>query len=154
MILFALMLGLPGQAPSTPEGSYAELNRDALSHASSLSIDTILSGLRATETGGRDVRGDAGRAIGPYQIHRAYFDDSGVQGTYSDCRDPEFARRVVLAYWKRWCPDALENCDAQILARVHNGGPRGASKAGTLAYWRKFEQQLILASARSWRVRD
>jgi len=99
--------------------------------------------------GGRGASGDGGRALGPYQIHYAYFRDSGVEGRYADCRDPEFSRRVVIAYWQRWCPEALERCDAEVLARVHNGGPRGARKACTLGYWRKVERRLLAASERS-----
>lgn len=111
------------------------------------SLDSILAAIRRAESdgcaqGGRWAVGDEGRAIGPYQIHRAYFQDAGVPGRYEDCRAREFARGVVLAYWQRWCPAALERCDAEVLARVHNGGPDGARKAHTLAYWRKVESLL------------
>lgn len=110
-------------------------------------LDEILDAIRAVETGGeagdgQRASGDGGRAIGPYQIHRGCFQDAGVAGRYEDCRDPEFARRVVIAYWQRWCPKALERRDAEILARVHNGGPKGAGKDATLAFWRKVEQRL------------
>lgn len=140
-LLIALLLGLSGSAPAAP-------------HEAACSIDSILDAIRATESGGLEdggsaAAGDGGRAIGPFQIHRAYFLDAGVPGQYSDCRDGDSARRVVLAYWKRWCPDALERCDAEVLARVHNGGPHGARKASTLAYWRKVEQQLAAASPRA-----
>ena len=110
-------------------------------------LDDLLSAIRITESGGqadggRAAIGDGGLALGPYQIHRAYFVDSGVAGTYEDCRDEAFARRVVIAYWKRWCPAALEQLDAEVLARIHNGGPNGARKDKTLAYWRKVERRL------------
>jgi hypothetical protein len=119
----------------------------ARERSSKESLDAILAAIRSTETGGQQDEGsgaigDGGRAIGPYQIHRAYFIDAGVEGRYEDCRDGEFSRRVVIAYWRRWCPDALERCDAEVLARVHNGGPRGASKCQTLRYWRKVERRL------------
>lgn len=79
--------------------------------------------------------GDGGRAIGLYQIHRSYWQDSGVPGTWEDCRDPAYARRVVLAYWKRHCPGALKRGDVEVLSRVHNGGPRGHRKRITASYW-------------------
>ncbi|HUR27171.1 MAG TPA: hypothetical protein VM509_03225 [Planctomycetota bacterium] len=149
-ILAALVLGLfalDGEASACAGAAGARVEAPAQP-----TLGAILDAIRCAETGGqphggRDATGDRGRAIGPFQIHRAYFLDSGVDGRYEDCREPEFARRVVLAYWKRWCPDALERCDAEVLARVHNGGPKGAERSGTLAYWRKIEQRL---AARTW----
>ena len=156
MILFAVLLGMPGPARSIPVGSYADLTREAATLECGWSIDAILDGLRSTETGkckqgGIGARGDHGRALGPYQIHRSYFDDARIPGTYAECSHPEFSRRVVLAYWKRWCPEALERCDAEVLVRIHNGGPGGLRKSGTLAFWNKVEQQLIADSSRFWR---
>jgi hypothetical protein len=156
MILFAVLLGLPGPARSIPPGSYAERTREAATLDCGWSIDAILDGLRATETGkckqgGRDALGDHGRALGPYQIHRSYFADARLPGGYAECGNPEFSRRVVLAYWKRWCPEALERCDAEVLVRIHNGGPGGLRKSSTIAFWHKVEQQLIADSARFWR---
>ena len=43
----------------------------------------------------------------------------------------------MLAYWRRYCPTAMAAGDAEVLARVHNGGPRGNRKAATAAYWRR-----------------
>jgi predicted chitinase len=65
-----------------------------------------------------------------------------VPGRYEDCRDASYARAVAVAYWQRWCPDALAEVDAETLARVHNGGPRGMRKSATLAYWRKVSAAL------------
>lgn len=157
MLLFVLLLGLPATARALPAHRVTESVVTSSTVVPRFSLDAILEALRTTETGGqvnggRDATGDGGRAIGPYQIHRPYFLDSGIAGRYEDCRDPEFARRVVIAYWKRWCPDALERCDAQVLARVHNGGPRGARKSSTLPYWRKVELRLISASSPSGRA--
>ena len=156
MLRFALLLGLAGLFPVGPGEPFTEKAPEATSMSSgapSFALDEILAALRATESGGqrnggRDAIGDGGRAIGPYQIHRAYFSDSGVAGRYEDCRDPEFARSVVIAYWQRWCPAALARCDAEVLVRVHNGGPRGAQKASTLAHWRKAESALAAARPR------
>lgn len=111
------------------------------------SIHEILDAIRTIETGGerkggQDMIGDNGRSIGPYQIQRDYWIDAGLPGRYEDCHDPDYARRVVLAYWRRYCPDALERCDAEILARTHNGGPRGPRKECTLRHWRRIEREL------------
>ena len=115
------------------------------------SLDRVLDAIQCVETGGeRDggerAIGDQGRSIGPFQIQRAYWIDAGVPGRYEDCRDAAYARTVVIAYWKRWCPDALERTDAEVLARTHNGGPRGMRKASTLAYWKKVESKLQTAT--------
>jgi hypothetical protein len=118
--------------------------------------DEILAAIRSVESGGckdggRHATGDGGRAIGPYQIHRRYWLDARLPGRFEDCRDPEYARRTVLAYWKRWCPAALERGDAEVLARVHNGGPDGAREACTLGFWRRVGR--ALAGARTGAAR-
>jgi len=111
-------------------------------------LDEVLAALREVESGGtadggRSARGDGGRALGPYQIHRPYWQDARVPGRYEDCADAAYSRRVVLAYWSRWCPRALANVDAEVLARVHNGGPQGHTKLGTRPFWARVERALI-----------
>jgi hypothetical protein len=107
----------------------------------------ILDAIRVVETRGtpeaaRDKGGDGGRAIGPFQIHWAYWKDAGLPGKYEDCRDMDYARRVVLAYWRRYCPQALADHDAEVLARTHNGGPAGAKHDSTLPFWKKVRREL------------
>jgi hypothetical protein len=99
--------------------------------------DSLLDAIRAVESGGDDSAvGDGGRAIGPYQIHKAYWvdacaaDPSLRSGTYADCFDAVYARRVVVAYLTRYGRGRT----ADELARIHNGGPRGHLKSATLAY--------------------
>ncbi|MFN0244343.1 MAG: hypothetical protein ACKVWV_15755 [Planctomycetota bacterium] len=111
------------------------------------SLEEILDAIRVTESGGhehhgRDATGDGGRAIGPFQIHKSHWQDSRMTGRFDDCRDLYYARCVVIAYWQRWCPDALARRDAEVLARVHNGGPNGASKETTLKYWARVQRAL------------
>ncbi len=116
--LLALLLALP--AYSAPPESFWR----ALHHV---------------ETSGRlgPIKGDNGAALGPLQIHRVYFQDSGVKGSYSQVADLAFARRVATAYFKRYAPRAWAAGDVVTLARVHNGGPSGHRKQSTLAYARK-----------------
>jgi len=107
----------------------------------------ILDAIRVVETGGapdlgRDSRGDGGRAIGPFQIHWAYWKDAGLPGRYVDCRDLDYARQVVFAYWRRYCPKALEEHDAEVLARTHNGGPAGAKHDRTLPFWKRVRREI------------
>ncbi len=102
--------------------------------------------VRSVETGGeaqpQNAAGDGGRSIGPYQISRAYWADSGVSGDWTRCKDPAYAEMVMLAFWKRYCPEALRLRDFETLARVHNGGPRGDRKDATLAYWKRIQGRL------------
>lgn len=106
----------------------------------------FFSAVRHVESRGRcDVVGDGGRAIGPYQIHHAYWKDSGVPGRWEQCRDRAYAERVMKAYWRRYCPKALKANDWQTLARVHNGGPAGHKRKQTEVYWKKVRVALAAA---------
>ena len=92
--------------------------------------------LHVVETSGRTgpIIGDNGRALGPLQIHKAYHADARIGGDYSRCADLDYSRRVVTAYLQRYAPAAWAAGDVSTLARVHNGGPRGASKPATKSY--------------------
>ena len=105
---------------------------------------SFFKALHQVETGGRfgAIIGDNGAALGPLQIHRAYWQDSRIGGTYDQCADLEFSKRVVTAYLKRYAPAAWAAGDVETLARVHNGGPRGHLKPATLSYSRKVISQL------------
>ena len=105
----------------------------------------LLDAIRQVETGGEsdpaNAVGDGGRSLGPYQITRAYWRDSGVPGQYQWVRNKAYAERVMIAYWQRHCPSALARHDWQTLARVHNGGPNGPWEWRTISYWRRAREQ-------------
>jgi len=107
----------------------------------------LFRAIRIAETSGMAAPdravGDKGRSIGPYQITRAYWADSGIGGEWTRCRGPAYSEAVMSAYWKRHCPDALRRRDTQILARIHNGGPNGQTKRATWAYWQKVRKNLV-----------
>lgn len=92
--------------------------------------------------------GDNGKAIGPYQIHRAYFQDAKdfspteIDFEYELCRDKHHAEIVIREYMKRYARDAWEQHNFEILARIHNGGPRGHKKKATVKYWNKVKKEL------------
>ena len=92
--------------------------------------------LHVVETSGRTgaIIGDNGRALGPLQIHKAYHADARIGGDYSRCADLDYSKRVVTAYLQRYAPAAWAAGDVTTLARIHNGGPRGASKPATKSY--------------------
>lgn len=109
----------------------------------------ILDAIRFVESSDRDdvVDGDGGLAIGPYQIHRVYWQDAieaepGLGGSYEDCRRRDYAERVIAAYMRRWVPGAWRAGDGEIVARVHNGGPRGDTNPATLGYWQRVRARL------------
>ena len=97
-------------------------------------VRRILDTLRAVETGGeRDpdrAVADGGKAIGAYQVWRVYwvdaceYDPSLRERGYEAVTDREYAERVVIAYLSRYCKTwTIDEC-----ARIHNGGPAGATK--------------------------
>ena len=97
--------------------------------------------LHIVETSGKlgPTIGDNGKALGPLQIHRAYHADSRVAGDYSRCADLDYSKRVVTAYLKRYAPQAWAAGDVETLARIHNGGPKGATKLATKSYATKVK---------------
>lgn len=104
-------------------------------------LDRLIDAVHQVETSGRlgAIKGDGGRALGPLQIHRAYWLDSRVPGRYEDCARLDYSRRVFRAYMARYAPRVR---DFETLARIHNGGPRGNKKTATRAYWRKVKGHL------------
>lgn len=106
--------------------------------------DSFFRALHIVETGGRRgaILGDGGRALGPLQIHKSYHADSRVPGDYSRCADLEYSKRVVSAYLQRYAAAAWAAGDIETLARVHNGGPKGAKKAATAAYASKVRRAM------------
>ena len=108
----------------------------------------LFDAIRSVESGGhRDPRnavGDSGRALGPYQIHYRYWKDAvqadpSLYGTeYEGVRDQRYAEQVMLAYWNRYAPD----WKPETLARIHNGGPEGHQKSGTIRYWKQVQSHL------------
>lgn len=107
--------------------------------------NALLSAIRQVESGGNDQAvGDNGKAIGPYQIHRVYWQDAvdfdkRIGGSYEDCYDPEYAKKVVRAYMKRYAP---KDASDETYARIHNGGPRGATIKATKPYWAKVRKAM------------
>ena len=108
-----------------------------------------LDAIRAVESSGGHNHhdGDSGKAIGNFQIHHNYWHDAvefdpSIGGTYQDCRDDAYALQIVIAYWQRYCPEALATGDFEVMARTHNGGPRGADNDATIAYWHRVRKHL------------
>lgn len=106
---------------------------DAVAQVESASCDTVV--------------GDGGKAIGRMQIWKVYWQDAmakcpKIGGEYQNCTQKVYAERIVTAYLLRYAKSAVESKDWQTLARIHNGGPKGATKAATRKYWVKVRKEL------------
>ncbi|MFH0965140.1 MAG: hypothetical protein V2A58_14165 [Planctomycetota bacterium] len=109
--------------------------------------DDLLCAIARVETrNGADGRdGDRGASIGHFQIQRSYWSEAmewlGRAWPYKEARDPEKAKDAVRAYLERWGTYYEETsgqmATPEVLARIHNGGPRGWQKRRTLRYWRR-----------------
>ena len=123
----------------------------------SINTTPLLDAMYQVESsGGKNLVGDFGQAIGPYQIHWVYWKDATVydptiKGKYEDCKNKEYSERIIKAYWARYAP---RNATVEQLARIHNGGGGilakqfGGSKKtmnawkNTTAYWNKIKQEM------------
>lgn len=112
--------------------------------------ESFFRALHAVETRGRlgAITGDNGAALGPLQIHKSYWLDSGVKGSYSQCSDLAYSRAVVSAYMRRYAPKAwARGTDLETLAKIHNGGPNAMKATGQKLtnlnrYWNKIKKHL------------
>ena len=64
-------------------------------------VERLLAAIARIEShGDPNAVGDGGRALGAYQIHRAYWEDGtallGVNWPHRDATDPKKTRRVVI----------------------------------------------------------
>ena len=139
-ILLALVMGL--QSP----GAY--------------SWPDLLPAIRTVETGGSPNNGlgavgDGGKAIGPYQIWAIYHTDAAERDktldNYRRClNSTSYSEQVIKVYMHRYARDAAMRldkgtarlADLETVARIHNGGPRGAKKDATKKYWAKVASHL------------
>ena len=119
-----------------------------------IELERTLDAIRLVESsGGKDTRdGDGGRAVGPWQIHRRYWEDGtgflGVHWPYRDARDPAKARQAVRAYVVHYQQAGGYPTTPETWSRLHNGGPRGPEKASTALYWRKAQVLMQEGGAR------
>ena len=104
----------------------------------------FLNAIHQVESSGRmgPIWGENHTALGPMQIHYAYWRDANVPGRWADCADYNYSCRVVTAYLKRYAAIALLTHDYETLARIHNGGPKGQYKRATYAYWLRVKKHL------------
>ena len=107
----------------------------------------LVDAIHMVETGGRlgPTRGDNGKALGPLQIHWVCWKDANMpDGTYADCADLSYAKRVFARYMARYATERRlgRAVTDQDRARIWNGGPHGWKKKATLKYWDKVRKEL------------
>jgi len=113
-------------------------------------IRPLLDAIRMVESSdGKNLVGDGGKAIGPYQIHKAYWQDAvehdpSIGGSYKDCMNRAYAERIVVAYFNRYATKRRIGSTPtyEDMARIHNGGPNGYKSEKTEGYWVKVEREI------------
>lgn len=125
-----------------PQDPSTEMDPSLLSYG-------FLTALARVESGMNDAAvNEAEGAVGRFQIRQCYLDDAneaaGTRYALAEMADPRKAMQVVCAYLGRYAPAfearAGRPATAEDLARIHNGGPRGAEKDATLDYARRFRK--------------
>lgn len=104
--------------------------------------DRLIEAIHRVESSGsfaRGIVGDGGKAKGPFQIHlAAWMDavqfDKSIGGTYEDCDEYYYSKKVLIAYLTRYGKGKTEI----EMARIWNAGPKGHLKAATLGYAKKI----------------
>lgn len=130
---------------------------------SPITWDDFYYGLRMVESGGNcDAVGDGGKSKGCYQIQRGYWDAAIYYAKYHNIIrvddfnwdyghrvwDRHACQTIMTWYWKRYCRTAYDSRNWEVMARIHNGGPKGHTKPVTLAYWHKVLEQINLKQER------
>jgi len=118
-----------------------------------MNLPLLILALIAVESGGvADAVGDDGKAVGILQIHPKYVKDcnriSGMLDRFkqSDRLDPAASFSmcgIYLTYWsRRYKLKTGQKATAEIMARIHNGGPNGYKRDSTVPYWNKVKIEM------------
>jgi soluble lytic murein transglycosylase-like protein len=97
---------------------------------------------RVESSGNPHAVGDGGKAVGIAQIHPILVKDvnrfAGTRYTLNDRFNPAKSKEMFNLYVEHYG----KGRSVEFKARIWNGGPQGASKRTTLAYWRKIQKHL------------
>lgn len=109
--------------------------------------NTLLSAMAEVESNGNvnaktlDTNGKY--SYGCLQIQDLYLIDSRLDYTLNDLFNKEISFEVAKAYLKRYAKSYEARTGKvatyEVLARIHNGGPRGAEHSATNSYWTKVK---------------
>jgi hypothetical protein len=136
----------PPNKPSKPAGPSKPSKPAKLTDAQ---LDRFFRAISKVESNHNDnAVGDGGKAIGRYQIWKVYWQDAverldkDLCGQYNDVKNKEYAELIMRLYWQRYVPEAYYSRNWEVLARVHNGGPKGHRRDTTIHYWKKVQKCL------------
>ena len=120
----------------------------------------VMPAIAEVESGGDPkAKGDKNKktgrydAVGMFQLHVEYIKDvnritklmgfHGTPFTPADRLDPNKSRQMVKIYLAHYGREyqrkTQQTVTAEVLARCHNGGPRGYAKKSTEKYWLKVK---------------
>jgi hypothetical protein len=113
----------------------------------------ILLAIAMVESGGRSdaPAGDGGKSRGVYQIQEGYWKDGWAFSTEYQPDNKELSEDTIKGYMHRYAKDSANRFDkgtatmkdAEIVSRIHNGGPKGARRKATKGYWKKVKGELV-----------
>lgn len=126
-------------------------------------LECVIIAMIAVESGGNSKAvGDNGKAVGVLQIHKEYVDDCNrireLKGlppkfTYEDRylrgQSIQMAYVYLQHYGQRYTRLTGREPDAQVYARIHNGGPNGFCNRKTDKYWAKVETYILWMSRKA-----
>ena len=118
---------------------------------SAITYDQLMDAIAAVESD----RGATSSNV--YQLKPIYVDDvrriTGQRISFEQAvGDPAVSRACIEAYWDyygyRYYRLTLRRANAEVLARIHNGGPDGWRKSSTISYWRRVRAVLLEGGAK------
>lgn len=112
--------------------------------------NTFLTAIAQVESSGRDdikhLDTNGRYSYGCLQIQAPYLQDSRLNYTLEDMYVRAKAFAVAKAYLTRYARSYEKRTGKvatyEVLARIHNGGPRGAERTATEGYWKKVKAAL------------
>ena len=108
----------------------------------------LLAAVMMTESGGRNITGDGGRAVGPLQVHAGAVADVNrafrTRFTHADMGDRVKAAQVFDCYlWLYATPKRIGRpVTNEDRARIWNGGPQGWRRKATGGYWERVKAKM------------
>ena len=137
--------GIEAVAPAGETVGESALTRSPKSEGNTGGLRLLFDAIFAHESiGGTVLVGDKGKSRGPFHIQRGYWQDGGGDPkTYDRLVDNRAeCERVMLAYFRRYEPEALARENFEALARLHNGGPNWREKPVTVEYWAAAKEKM------------
>lgn len=116
---------------------------------------TLLFSIMMVEShGNENAIGDNGAALGCMQIHMCVIDDvNRIYKTNYRSQDRLVTKKsfmIAKKYLKYWGDqyekDTGKKPNAEIYARIWNGGPIGYKKTATESYWEKVRKEILINS--------